>query len=138
MDLADLARNALTTTAAEAAARSITIHTDLAPAPAVGDPVLLEQAIRNLIDNAIRYNLPDGSLTVQTATGPHGATVQVGNAGPVIAEHEVPGLFTPFRRLTDRVGSARGSGLGLSIVRAVARAHGGEATATPTRAEAWT
>lgn len=93
--------------------------------------MLLEQAVRNLVDNAIRYNLPGGSVSVETAVGPHGATAKVGNTGPVIAEHEVPVLFMPFRRLTDRVGSARGSGLGLSIVRAVAQAHGGEAAAQP-------
>ncbi|MEV6683642.1 HAMP domain-containing sensor histidine kinase [Streptomyces erythrochromogenes] len=131
LDLADLTRNALDGTTTRAAARTITVDAALAPAATTGDPVLLEHAVRNLIDNAIRYNLPGGSLTVRTVSGPHGATVTVGNTGPVIADHEVPGLFMPFRRLTDRVGSARGSGLGLSIVRAVARAHDGEVAARP-------
>ncbi|MEU9256693.1 HAMP domain-containing sensor histidine kinase [Streptomyces sp. NPDC048270] len=131
LDLADLARNALVGTADEAAARSIDIDAVLAPAPATGDPVLLEQAVRNLVDNAVRYNITGGALKVRTAQGLHGASVMVSNTGPEIADHEVPGLFMPFRRLTDRVGSTRGSGLGLSIVRAVAQAHGGEVAARP-------
>ena len=53
------------------------------------------------------------------------------NTGPEIALGLVPRLFEPFRRLTDRTGSAGGAGLGLSIVRAVARAHGGAAEAVP-------
>ncbi|MER6463796.1 HAMP domain-containing sensor histidine kinase [Streptomyces sp. NPDC001228] len=131
VDLADLARSALDGVAGKAASRTITVDAALTPAVTSGDPVLLEQAVRNLVDNAIRYNVPGGSVAVRTASGRHGATVTVGNSGPVIAEHEIPGLFMPFRRLTDRVGSARGSGLGLSIVRAVAHAHGGEVAASP-------
>jgi signal transduction histidine kinase len=57
--------------------------------------------------------------------------IVVSNTGAVISAHEVPLLFEPFRRLHDRVGSAGGSGLGLSIVRAVARAHGGDTNAFP-------
>jgi signal transduction histidine kinase len=57
----------------------------------------------------------------------------VSNTGPVVPPYDVPRLFEPFHRLEgDRIGStAPGAGLGLSIVRAVARAHGGEATARP-------
>jgi signal transduction histidine kinase len=55
-----------------------------------------------------------------------------GRSGPPITADQTTSLFEPFRRLhSDRVGSARGSGLGLSIVRAVARAHAGDATASP-------
>ena len=57
------------------------------------------------------------------------------NSGPVVAADQVEDLFEPFRRLCpDRVDSARGVGLGLSIVRSVARAHGGDVRAH-TRAE---
>ncbi|MEW1546264.1 sensor histidine kinase [Streptomyces tsukubensis] len=131
VDLAAVAESVLTHTAADAQRRGLRVQRILSPAPALGDPVLLEQLVRNLVDNAVKYNVPDGVLTVHTGTGPLGAYIAVGNSGAVIEAHEIPVLFEPFRRLTDRVGSARGSGLGLSIVRAVARAHRGDATAEP-------
>ena len=54
------------------------------------------------------------------------------NTGPVIPPYEVAGLFEPFRRLeTTRIAGAGGAGLGLSIVRSIARAHGGDAVAVP-------
>ncbi|AZK97289.1 MULTISPECIES: sensor histidine kinase [Streptomyces] len=131
VDLAAVAESVLTHTAADAQRRRLQVQRILAPAPALGDPVLLEQLVRNLVDNAVKYNVPDGVLSVHTGTGPLGAYIAVGNTGAVIEAHEIPVLFEPFRRLTDRVGSARGSGLGLSIVRAVARAHQGDTTAEP-------
>jgi signal transduction histidine kinase len=110
---------------------------DLAAVTVRGDPVLLERLVHNLVENARRYNAPDGWLRVATAASPDGAVLTVENPGPVIAGHEVDRLFEPFRRLgADRVGSARGSGLGLSIVRSVAQAHGGEVTAQPRPASA--
>jgi signal transduction histidine kinase len=103
--------------------------TDVAttPSPMIGDPVLLERMVQNLVENAVAYNTPAGSVTVTCESG----TLTVTNTGPEIAPFEVPRLFEPFQRLTDRVGSSTGTGLGLSIVRAVARAHGGTAAATP-------
>ncbi|MEV6630288.1 ATP-binding protein [Actinoplanes sp. NPDC051470] len=98
-----------------------------APAPITGDPVLLERMVQNLVENAVAYNVPGGSVSVTCTPG----TLTVTNTGPVIAAYEVPRLFEPFQRLTDRVGSSTGTGLGLSIVRAVARAHGGTVTASP-------
>jgi signal transduction histidine kinase len=131
VDLAELAGYAIDTTAGAAADRQVTVAQELKSAPVVGDPILLEQVIRNLVDNGIRYNTPQGWVRVQTRSTPHHAEILVTNTGAVIAAHEAPALFEPFRRLTDRVGSARGSGLGLSIVRAVAQAHRGDVTATP-------
>jgi signal transduction histidine kinase len=98
-----------------------------APAPLNGDPVLLERLVQNLVENAVAYNLPGGTVTVSCGPG----RLTVTNSGPVITAYEIPRLFEPFQRLTDRVGSATGTGLGLSIVRAVARAHGGTVTAAP-------
>jgi signal transduction histidine kinase len=129
VNLADLAEYAIDSCAELAG--SVTLEQDLQPAPIVGDPLLLEQAIRNLVDNGIRYNQRGGWVRVHTRATPHHAEVVVANTGATISAFEVPALFEPFRRLTDRVGSSRGSGLGLSIVRAVARAHRGEVMATP-------
>ncbi|GID30457.1 sensor histidine kinase [Paractinoplanes brasiliensis] len=97
------------------------------PAPMRGDPILLERMVQNLVENAVAYNQPGGTVTVTCGPG----RMTVTNTGPVIAAYEIPRLFEPFQRLTDRVGSATGTGLGLSIVRSVARAHGGAVTAEP-------
>jgi len=78
----------------------------------------------------VRHNQPGGWLEVATGTDGGRAWVQVANGGPVIPVDQVESLFEPFRRLRDRVASpTRGAGLGLSIVRSVARAHGGHACA---------
>jgi signal transduction histidine kinase len=59
-------------------------------------------------------------------------TLTVANTGPVVPGYDVETMFQPFRRLgRERVAAGRGFGLGLSIVRAVARSHGGEASAAP-------
>jgi signal transduction histidine kinase len=105
---------------------------DAREAPTTGDPVLLERMVQNLVENGRRHNVPDGGW-VRVATGSRGATVfvEVSNTGPVVPRYEIPGLFEPFRRLgSDRV-AAPGAGLGLSIVRAVVRAHGGQVHAVP-------
>jgi signal transduction histidine kinase len=111
--------------------RQVRVALALGQAVSPGDPVLLEQVLHNVIDNAIRYNHEGGWVEVHTEQTVTGVEVVVTNTGAIISAHEVPLLFEPFRRLNDRVGSAGGSGLGLSIVRAVARAHGGDAAAFP-------
>jgi signal transduction histidine kinase len=104
----------------------------LAAGPVVGDPVLLERLAQNLVENAVRHNAPGGWLSVSTGYDRDSATLSVSNTGPVVAPYEVETIFEPFRRLAgDRTRSERGNGLGLSIVRAVARAHGGDVTAVP-------
>ncbi|MET9232563.1 ATP-binding protein [Lentzea sp. NPDC003310] len=90
-----------------------------------GDPVLLAQLVGNLLRNAVLYNEPGGSVTVELDQ-----ELTVANTGPTVPAQAVPGLFEPFRRLRDRTGTA-GSGLGLSIVQSVARAHQGSAKARP-------
>jgi signal transduction histidine kinase len=140
-DLADIARHVSTESQAMARAAGIDIHADLRPAPVTGDPVLLERLAQNLVDNAIRYNVPaHGEITMITGTAGDRAHLTVENTGPPVPPYEVPALFEPFRRLraTERLaGSAaasspgRGAGLGLSIVRSVAHTHGGDVHATP-------
>jgi signal transduction histidine kinase len=128
VDLAVVVRHVVDT--AEAST-DVDLRADTEPSPVSGDPVLLERLTQNLVRNAIAYNTCQGRVSVSCAPVRGGIRLTVTNTGPVIAAYEVPGLFEPFRRLTDRVGSARGSGLGLSIVRSVARAHHGEVTAVP-------
>jgi signal transduction histidine kinase len=99
------------------------------PTPVVGDPVLLTLLVTNLVDNAVRHNVPDGSVDVRVT--PDGGLV-VSNTGPEVPAERVPELFEPFRRITpDRTLSADGAGLGLSIVASIARAHTMTVTARP-------
>ncbi|MFC4072220.1 sensor histidine kinase [Actinoplanes subglobosus] len=96
-------------------------------AAVLGDPVLLERLVQNLVENGVRHNVPDGAwVRVTTRTRPDGwVELQVSNSGPVVPRYEVAGLFEPFRRYhRDRL-AASGAGLGLSIVRAVVGAHQG-------------
>jgi len=131
LDVAVLAEDALDAAAPAIRAHPVTVQAVLEPAPAVGDPVLVERLVTNLIDNAVRHNVPDGWVQVATGTRAGMAFIDVANGGPLIPPELVPSLFEPFRRLSDRAGSPDGMGLGLSIVRSVALAHRGYATARP-------
>ncbi|MEU8813842.1 HAMP domain-containing sensor histidine kinase [Actinoplanes sp. NPDC048796] len=128
-DLAISVTNALSAVRAEAERLKLQVTTDLQPASVVGDPSLLDRLAGNLIENAIRYNHLLGSLWLRTSTVGGQAVLVVGNTGYEVEPADVPGLFEPFRRGGwERTGS-RGSGLGLSIVRAVCDAHGGTVSA---------
>ncbi|GIJ32701.1 sensor histidine kinase [Verrucosispora sp. WMMD703] len=111
----------------------VAVHRSLEPVRTVGDPVLLERLVFNLVENALRHNVPAGGwVRVRTGQVAGRPTLVVVNTGPVIPSYDVETMFQPFRRLSrERVAGTRGFGLGLSIVRAVARAHGGVAEAEP-------
>jgi signal transduction histidine kinase len=134
VDLADVAGHVLD----QAAAGGLTVRRQLDPAGTGGDPILLERLTQNLVENAVRHNEPGGWLSVHTGLAGGQATLTVTNTGPQVAGYELETIFEPFRRLGGdrlaggrRSGSERGFGLGLSIVRAVARAHGGDVGARP-------
>jgi signal transduction histidine kinase len=129
-DLAGVAAEALEHTQHEDAAAGLRVLSGLRPAPVEGDPALLGRMVANLVENAVRHNQPGGWLEVTTGVSDGRAFVQVANGGPIIPADQAESLFEPFRRLDGRVASTtRGAGLGLSIVRSVARAHGGDAHA---------
>jgi signal transduction histidine kinase len=139
VDLADIAQH-ITTECRAAEPATVDIRTDLRPAPVSGDPVLLERLAQNLIDNAVRYNLSEHGVVIVTTEVVDGqSALTVENTGPAVPSYEIPTLFQPFRRLppTERlapggtVPAGRGAGLGLSIVSAVAHAHGGNVHAQP-------
>ena len=133
VDLADVAGRALEVAGEQASGRDLRVaEPELAAAPVLGDPVLLERLAHNLVENAVRHNVPGGSLSVTTGTRDGAAVLVVRNSGPVIRAYEVETMFQPFRRLDrERVHGERGFGLGLSIVRAIAVAHGGTVVAEP-------
>jgi len=134
VELGSLIPNAVAAAEAEAAGRGITIIADGTPAPTVGDPRLLERVIGNLVENAVRYNVPGGSVRITTAylngDRPPEARIEVVNTGALVKPDDVANLFEPFRRgAVARTGS-RGAGLGLSIVQAIVDAHHGSIQAT--------
>jgi signal transduction histidine kinase len=133
VDLAEVASRALDQAHAEAQAKGVEIRGVQAPAVVQGNGVLLERIALNLVQNAVRYNVPEGGwVDVTTELQQGQALLMVSNTGPVVPAYEIDNLFEPFRRLrTERTGSDKGVGLGLSIARSVARAHGGRIIAEP-------
>jgi two-component system sensor histidine kinase MprB len=103
--------------------RATTVQFDVRTEPwwVTGDPAALERAITNLLDNAAKWSPDGGRVTIELSRG----TVTVSDQGKGIAEQDLPHVFDRFYRSTE---SRRmpGSGLGLSIVKAVADRHGGE------------
>lgn len=130
-DLAAIATQILATRGPEATARDIDLRTTLRPAPAVGDPRLVERLIANLVDNALRHNHAGGHLDLRTETRAGPAVLSVRNTGPVVPDDAVDELFAPFWRLGNRTSHGDGLGLGLSIVQAVADAHDATITVRP-------
>jgi signal transduction histidine kinase len=129
-DLAGLAGKAIADRAAEAGRLGVRVQAALGAAPATGDPSLAESLVANLVDNALRHNVPGGLAEIATRAGGGRAVISVANSGPAVAPDELDRLFQPFQQLGgERVGS--GHGLGLAIVRAIAGAHGATLTARP-------
>jgi signal transduction histidine kinase len=124
VDLADIVDHV-------AVSDTVKVVAEPAEATVAGNPVLLERLVQNLVENGVRHNLPsNGWVQVRSYSRPDGwAVVEVSNSGPVIPRYEVPGLFEPFRRYNAERLHSPGAGLGLSIVRAIAKAHGGEVQA---------
>ena len=88
--------------------------------------------IANLIDNAIRHNAPGGRVEISTGTRDRHAFLSISNTGPSVPPEQIERLFQPFQRLANaRTGHNNGHGLGLSIVQAIAKAHGAELIARP-------
>lgn len=130
LNLADITRTVLLTRQHDAERRGIRLDAALDPAPTTGDPSLVQSLVTNLVDNAIRHNVPGGHADITTASRTTGAVFSIDNSGTIIPADEVPHLFQPFRQLgTERVRHGEGHGLGLAIVRAIADAHGATLTA---------
>ncbi|EEP70338.1 two-component system sensor kinase [Micromonospora sp. ATCC 39149] len=131
VDLAEIA--GYVTDQAGQASPHVAVRRSLRQTRTVGDPVLLERLTYNLVENGLRHNVPAGGwVEVRTGVVAGHPTLVVANTGPVVPGYDVEALFQPFRRLNrERVAGTRGLGIGLSIVRAVARAHAGTAEAAP-------
>ena len=124
VDLSGTAQAAI----ASASPGDVTINQSLAPASLWGDRALIERLVGNLVDNAIRHNVQDGWILIETASNGHEVTLRVANSGPVLPPERVDELFVPFHRMAADRGRG-GYGLGLSIVAAIVSAHHGSRAA---------
>lgn len=125
LDLAHLIEQSVQTFVEQAGAKRIDLGFDLQPAAVAGDGFLLRDLIDNLVDNALRYTPPGGTVTVRCALVNGAAELVVEDSGPGIAPHLRSRVFQRYVRLDDK---SAGNGLGLAIVREVAQAHGAALT----------
>ena len=131
VDLARAAERALEVHAA-IEERSLVLRPDLQPATLLGDPVLIDSLVSNLVDNAVRYNEDGGRLVVATREEAGSAVLRVENEGAEVRPEEVGRLFERFSRgERSRSRDTGGYGLGLAIVQAIAGAHHGSVDARP-------
>ena len=129
-DLADLCQRTLARPSLGTERLGVVIEAAIGSAPLDGDPRLVEHLIANLVDNAVGHNVEGGHVKVSTATLDGEGHVWVTNTGPV-PPSEVARLFQPFQRLDGRRVHHNGHGLGLSIVKAIAAAHGPPSPPSP-------
>jgi signal transduction histidine kinase len=125
-DLAAIAALVTTARRDDAQARQLSLVEGLGPSIALGDPGLAERLVTNLVDNAIRYNVPGGMVEITTGARAGRPLLTVTNTGPVIPPDQLGRLFRPFQRMDPARRAPGGLGLGLAIVSAVAAAHGAE------------
>jgi signal transduction histidine kinase len=133
VDLAAVTGAAVCAARPAASRLGLNVQEDLQPATLDGDPLLVQQLVANLIENAVRHNVAGGDVRVATRTGADGGTVlSVVNSGPLIPASEADRLFQPFQRLGPRPARRDGGhGLGLSIVSAIAVSHAATIAARP-------
>lgn len=129
VDLASLAAKVTASREPQATQRAVSVVVDGAVGAVVqGEAFLLEQAIGNLVDNAISFAPKHTEVLVSIHPGDSGLSVDVSDSGPGLPDFAVDKVFTPFFSLPRPDGAAKGTGLGLCFVREVALLHGGQAS----------
>ena len=126
VDLGAIAVAAAAGRRGDAQAAQLTLVSRIEPAETAGDPGLAERLVANLVDNAIRYNVPGGQVEICAGTRAGRPYLAVANTGPLIPPDQLGRLFRPFQRMDPARRSPGGLGLGLAIVSAIAAAHGAE------------
>jgi len=132
VDMAGLIRRLLDLRRNEFQAKGIAVHSEVAVNGQVrADSDLLSQALHNLIDNALKYTSQGGGVTVRVTPAAEVIRIAVSNTGEGIAPDDLPYIFERFYRGDkSRSRTSGGAGIGLSIVKEVARVHGGEVGAS--------
>ena len=133
VDLAELAAHAIPMLEPLARHRDVTLHFAAeSAAPVLADGEDLYQIVFNLVENAIKYNVPQGSVEVSVRREGDTAVLRVADTGIGIPESDVPNIFSRFYRVDKaRSREAGGSGLGLSIVKDAVILHGGDIVVAP-------
>jgi two-component system phosphate regulon sensor histidine kinase PhoR len=123
-----IARHAVELLGPTAREKRVTIEVQEEPVPSIqGDPGGLERLLLNLLDNAIKYNRPDGKITVRVGRCGGDALLEVSDTGIGIPPESIPRIFERFYRVDKgRAREEGGTGLGLAIVKHIAQAHGGQ------------
>jgi two-component system sensor histidine kinase TctE len=106
------------------ARKGVELDFDLQPCRMQGSPLMLRELLANLLDNAVRYTPAGGRVAVNLKSGDQAVILSIADDGPGVAEDELLKLGTPFYRLSS--GHPEGCGLGLAIVREIARLHGAD------------
>ena len=128
-DLADIAASAADSLARRFEAADVALRRELSGAPVVGDSRWLHQLVTNLLSNALKFTPAGGVVTIVTRQEARGSVLEVADTGVGIAADELPHIFGRFWR-GQRAAQTSGSGIGLAIAAEMARAHGGEVTAS--------
>lgn len=126
LDLATLAARSIAEFEPFFGDRGLHIETTLGPAPTEADPVRIGQVISNLLSNALKFSPNDGAVRIETRSDGPWAVLEVSDEGPGIPAGEQSRVFDRFFRGSGARGS--GSGIGLTVVRELVRAHGGDAS----------
>jgi heavy metal sensor kinase len=129
IDLTDLVREACELFGPAAEDKGVTLNCSaLGRCRFVGDTRMIQRMLSNLMDNAVKYTSPGGSVTVSMTENETEVAITVNDTGCGISPGDLPRIFERFYRC-DQSRSQPGIGLGLSLARAIARVHGGEITA---------
>ena len=127
ISLADMAEEVVCDLTAVADKKEITITQNPGTAEIIGNDTLIYRAIYNLVENAIKYNHTGGNVTVSIKEDGEFATVIVSDNGPGIQQEDWQHIFEPFFRVDkSRSRDMGGAGLGLTLVKEIARQHGGD------------
>ena len=131
VDMADMIRRACELFQPIAENNSVTMTTELPDRCLVrGEPRKFQRMIANLLDNALKYTPSEGTVKVSLTLNKEQVTISVSDTGVGISEEDLPHIFKRFYTCNKRTQPQHGTGLGLSLVRAIARSHGGHVNVT--------